>query len=90
MDVESFGRWYNYSRARDMMLTATDSEHAPWYIARSDDKRRARLNCLAHILKAIPFRKVSRAKVKLPKRSDKGKYDDQSPLKGRKFVLEAY
>jgi polyphosphate kinase 2 len=90
MDIESYGRWYNYSRARDMMLTATDSEHAPWYIVRSDDKRRARLNCISHILKSIPFRKVARTKVKLPKRSDKGKYDDQSTLKGRKFVLEAY
>jgi polyphosphate kinase len=90
MDLPSRERWYDYSRARDAMLNKTDTRIAPWYIVRSDDKRRARLNCLAHILKAIPFRKVSRAKVKLPKRSDKGKYDDQSPLKGRKFVLEAY
>jgi polyphosphate kinase 2 len=90
MDVESYGRWYDYSRARDMMLKATDSKHAPWYIVRSDDKRRARLNCISHLLKLIPFSKVQRAKVKLPKRSDKRKYDDHSSLKGMKFVAEKY
>ena len=72
------------------MLTKTDSEHAPWHIVRSDDKRRARLNCISHILKLIPFKKVSRAKVKLPKQSDKGKYDDQASLKGVKFIAEKY
>ena len=90
MDLESYRRWYDYSRARDTMLEATDSKHAPWYIVRSDDKRRARLNCIAHILRLIPYKKVQRTKVKLPKRSDKGKYDDQAPLKGRKFVPEKY
>jgi hypothetical protein len=57
---------------------------------RSDDKRRARLNCISHILKTIPYKKVSHSKVKLPKRSDKGKYDDQATLKGMKFVAEKY
>src|SRR5262245_46450110 len=90
MDVGSFQRWYDYSRARDMMLKATDRRHAPWYIVRSNDKRRARLNCISHILKTIPYKKVSRDKVKLPKRSDKGKYDDQATLKGMKFVAEKY
>jgi polyphosphate kinase len=90
MDIESYGRWYDYSRARDMMLKATDSKHAPWHVVRSDDKRRARLNCISHILRLIPFKKVSRAKVKLPKRSDKLKYDDQATLKGMKFVAEKY
>ena len=90
MDVGSFQRWYDYSRARDMMLKATDRKNAPWYIVRSDDKRRARLNCISHILRSIPFKKVSRAKVKMPKRSDKGKYDDQVTLKGMKFVAEKY
>src|SRR5947208_7158452 len=61
MDIESYRRWYDYSRARDQMLEATDSKHAPWYIVRSDDKRRARLNCISHILKLIPFEKVSPA-----------------------------
>jgi polyphosphate kinase len=90
MDLESFRRWYDYSRARDMMLKATDSSHAPWFIVRSDDKRRARLNCISHILKSIPYKKVRRPKVKLPQRSDKRKYDDQAALKGRHFVAERY
>ena len=90
MDVKSYGRWYDYSRARDLMLKTTDSKHAPWHIVRSDDKRRARLNCISHILKPIPFKKISHPKVKLPKRSEKHKYDDQSSLKGRKFVRELY
>jgi len=90
MDIESYGRWYRYSKARDMMLKATDSKHAPWHIVRSDDKRRARLNCISHILSLIPFKKVKRPKVKLPKRSTKDKYDDQAPLKGRNFVPERY
>jgi len=90
MDVESYNRWYAYSRARDMMLQATDSKHAPWYIVRSDDKRRARLNGIAHILSSIPYKKVKAEKVKLPKRSNEGKYDDQAPLQGRNFVAETY
>ena len=90
MDLESYGRWYDYSRARDMMLKATDSKHAPWFIVRSDDKRRARLNCISHILASIPFKKIRHGKVKLPKRSTKGKYDDQASLKGMKFVAERY
>jgi hypothetical protein len=90
MDIESYQRWYDYSRARDMMLNATDSKHAPWYIVRSDDKRRGRLNCISHILASIPYKKVPRPKVKLPKRSNKGSYDDQASLAGRKFVAEKY
>jgi polyphosphate kinase 2 len=90
MDLESYRRWYDYSRARDMMLKATHSKHAPWHIVRSDDKRRARLNCIAHILRSIPYKKIRRTKVKLPKRSDKGRYDDQSTLKGKNFVRETY
>ena len=90
MDIESYGRWYDYSRARDMMLEMTDSQHAPWYVVRSDNKRRARLNCISHILSLIPFKKVPRDRVKLPKRSNKQKYDDQETLKGRNFVAERY
>jgi polyphosphate kinase 2 len=90
MDLESYARWYAYSRARDMMLEATDSKDAPWYVVRSDDKRRARLNCIAHLLSLIPYKEVPRDKIKLPKRSDKGEYDDQSTLQGRKFVPEEY
>jgi len=90
MDLESYARWYEYSHARDMMLAATDTKHAPWYILRSDDKRRARLNCIAHILSIIPYKKSPRKKTKLPKRDDKGKYDDQATLEVRKFVPERY
>ena len=90
MDVESYKRWYAYSRARDQMLKATDSKQSPWHIVRTDDKRRARLNCIAHILSLIPYKKVRRDKVKLPKRDMKDKYNDQAPLKGRRFVRERY
>ncbi len=90
MDVESWTRWYDYSRARDKMLEATDTEHAPWYVVRSDDKKRARLNCIAHLLSLIPYKKVKREKVELPKRSNKGEYDDRVSLEGRKFVPEKY
>ena len=90
MDLESFQRWYAYSRARDMMLKSTDSKHAPWHVVRSDDKRRARLNCISHILNRIPFKKVPRTKIKLPKRSDKGRYDDRAAMRGVKFVAEKY
>src|SRR5262249_13745197 len=90
MDLESYRRWYDYSRARDAMLEKTDSKHAPWHIVRSDDKRRARLNCIAHILKLIPYEKVPKAKIKLPKRAEKHKYDDRASLQGRSFVAEKY
>jgi polyphosphate kinase 2 len=90
MDLESFARWYAYSRARDLMLAATDTDDAPWYIVPSDDKRRARLNCLAHILDQIPHKHVERDKVRLPKRSEKGEYDDQATLAGRRFIKEPY
>ena len=90
MDTESFGRWYDYSRARDMMFEATDTEHAPWRLIRSDDKRRARLNAISHILKTIPYKKVARDKVKLPKRTHKGRYNDQASLRRMKFVEERY
>ena len=90
MDTASFGRWYDYSRARDMMLEATDTKHAPWRLIRSDDKRRARLNVISHILETIPYKKIAREKVKLPKRSGKGRYDDQASLRRMKFVEERY
>jgi polyphosphate kinase len=90
MDLESFRRWYEYSRARDSMLEATDTKHAPWYIVRSDDKKRARLNCITHLLSLIPYRKVPHEKVVLPKRKTKDSYDDQTPLKSRHFVPEKY
>jgi polyphosphate kinase len=90
MDVESWTRWYDYSRARDTMLEATDTELAPWYIVRSDDKKRARLNCISHLLSLIPYEKVERKKIKLPKRSSKGAYDDQASIECRHFVPGKY
>jgi polyphosphate kinase 2 len=90
MDLPSRERWFQYSKARDRMLKATDTKHAPWHILRSDDKKRARLNCIAHLLDLIPYKKVPHEKVKLPKRSMKGAYDDVATLKGRKFVPERY
>jgi polyphosphate kinase 2 len=90
MDVESWPRWYDYSLARDRMFEATDTKVSPWYVLRSDDKRSARLNCIAHILKLVPYKDLPRERVKLPKRSKKHEYDDQASLKGRRFVAEKY
>lgn len=90
VDLPSRERWFDYSRARDLMLEATDTKHAPWYIARSDDKKRARLNCIAHLLSLVPYETVPRKKIKLPKRSMKRGYDDQAVLQGRRFVPEEY
>ena len=90
MDLPSRSRWFAYSRARDAMLKATDTPHAPWHIVRSDEKRRARLNCIAHLLSQIPYKAVPREKVKLPKRSMKDAYDDQAALRGRRIVPEKF
>jgi polyphosphate kinase 2 len=90
MDLESYSRWYDYSRARDEMFAATDTAWAPWFLVKSDDKKRARLNIIDHFLTKVPYEKAPREKVKLPKRSDKGAYDDQSPIKDRNFVPEKY
>jgi polyphosphate kinase 2 len=90
MDLPSRERWYDYSRARDRMLEHTDTKHAPWYVVRSDNKKRARLNCITHLLSLIPYKKLPREKIKIPKRSNKGKYDDQSTLQGRNFIPEVY
>jgi len=89
-DLESRRRWYDYSLARDMMLAATDTKHAPWHVVRSDDKRRARLNCIAHLLSQIPYKRVSREKVKPVDRSRKRAYDDETPMKRRRWVPEIY
>ena len=68
MDLKSYSRWYDYSRARDDMFKATDTAWAPWHVVRSDDKRRARLNVISHLLKQIPYEKLPREKPTLPKR----------------------
>ena len=90
MDLPSRAKWYEYSRARDAMFKATDTSHAPWYIVRSDDKKRARLNAIAHLLKQIPYKRLQREKVKLPKRSKKHAYDDEASIARRRFVQERY
>jgi polyphosphate kinase len=76
MDLKSYSRWYDYSRARDEMFLATDTSWAPWYVVHSDNKRRARLNVLTHILSKIPYEELPHAKVELPKRQHHGDYKD--------------
>jgi polyphosphate kinase 2 len=90
MDLPSRSRWYEYSRARDLMLKHTDTKIAPWYIVRSDDKRKARLNTIAHLLSAIPYKKLPEQKVKLPARGRKHAYDDEASIAKRRFVAERY
>jgi polyphosphate kinase 2 len=90
MDTESYKRWYDYSRARDAMMTATDTEYAPWYIVHSDDKKRARLNCISHLLSLIPYKDPQLEEVKLGRRNLKDKYDDEAALKGRRFIPAIY
>jgi len=76
MDLKSYSRWFDYSRARDEMFLATDTAWAPWYVIRSDNKRRARLNTISHILNKIPYEELPREKVKLPRRQDPGDYKE--------------
>ncbi len=90
MDLPSREKWFEYSRARDAMLKATDSDHAPWHILHSDDKKSARLNCISHLLSVIPHRKLPKTKINLPKRSNKGSYDDKAPLKHFTAVPKKY
>ena len=84
MDLESHRRWYDYSCARDDMLLATDTSFAPWYIVNADDKRRARLNCISHLLSVIPYEEIEREKVKLPERQKAHGYEDP---KNRRYNL---
>jgi polyphosphate kinase 2 len=90
MDLPSRAKWYEYSMARDAMMKATDTKWAPWYIVRSDDKKRARLNCISHMLNLIPYKKIDKPKVKLPGRSKKHAYDDEASIAKRNFVPEIY
>jgi hypothetical protein len=72
------------------MLTATDTEYAPWYIVQSDDKKRARLNCISHLLGLVPYEDPQLEKVKLGRRNLKGKYDDEAALQGQRFIPAKY
>ncbi len=88
MDLKSYSRWYDYSRARDDMIAATDRTYAPWYVARTDDKRRGRLNIITHLLSKIPYEDLPREKVKLPKRQKRGNYrETDHPFR---YIEEAY
>ena len=89
-DLESRRLWYDYSRARDQMLDATDTPWTPWHIVRSDSKKHARLNCIRHLLGLLPYERFGRPKVKLPKRSMKHAYDDIATMKDRHWIPEVY
>jgi polyphosphate kinase len=90
MDIKSYSRWHDYSRARDAMFDATSHPFAPWFMLRSDDKKRTRLNGIRHILSQIPYEKIKRQKVKLPKRSDKRSYKEKLNLQKVKLVRDAF
>jgi polyphosphate kinase 2 len=90
MDLPSRQRWYDYSRARDQMLDATDTDFAPWHVVRSDDKKRARLNLITHLLEQLPYVRQPREKVKLPRRSTKNAYDDEATMTKRRWIPERY
>jgi len=88
MDLKSYGVWYDYSRARDEMFAASDTDFAPWHLAHSDDKKRVRLNIITHLLSHIPYEEPPREKVKLPKRQDAGSY--REPDYPYKFIPEKF
>ena len=88
MDLQSYSRWDDYTKARDDMFAASDTAWAPWYVAKSDDKKRARLNIVTHLLSRIPYKEAPRVKVELPKRRKEGKY--KSPDFPFKYVSEVY
>ncbi len=88
MDLESHRRWYDYSRAKDAMFAATDTDWAPWYVVNGDDKRKARLNCIAHLLSLIPYEEVPAERIKLPKRQKAKDY--VAPGYDYRFVPERY
>jgi polyphosphate kinase 2 len=89
-DLESVRRWYDYSIARDDMMMATDTEVAPWSIVKTDDKRRARLNCIRHLLDCIPYEDIPHEEIEIPERDLSRKYDDVAALASRRFVPEHY
>ena len=90
MDVESFNRWFDYSRARDDMIAATSMDYAPWHVVRADSKKRARLNCISHLLSQFPYKDLPRDKVKLGKRNTKGSYDDEASIAKFNVIPEKY
>jgi polyphosphate kinase 2 len=90
MDLPSRAKWYEYSKARDAMLAATDTGMSPWHIVRSDDKKRTRLNLITHLLSQFPYTPLKKNKVKLPPRDKKHAYDDQTPMLGKRWIPEKF
>jgi hypothetical protein len=90
IDLPSRERWYDYSRARDDMFAASDTAWAPWHLVRSDDKRRARLNVVSHLLASIPYERVMPEPVALPERDLDDAYDDEASLAGRGWIAQVY
>ncbi len=90
MDLPARSKWYKYSKARDEMLEATDTDDSPWHIVRSDNKKRARLNCISHFLQQIPYEKLPKEKIELPKVSKKHEYDDIASIANRRFIPDLY
>lgn len=90
MDKESFNHWFDYSRARDAMFAATDTDGSPWHVVPSDDKKRARLNCISHLLSVVPYEELPRPRVKLGKRNMEGEYDDTASLVGRRIIPQPF
>ena len=88
MDLKSYSRWFDYSRARDDMFALTDTNVAPWHVARTDDKRRGRLNIITHFLKQVPYKDAPREKVKLPKRQKRGSY--REPEYPYRYIAEQF
>ncbi len=88
MDLKSYSRWFDYSRARDEMFAATDTDWAPWHCVRSDDKKRARLNIITHLLEQIPYKELPNPKIELPKRQKPGDYEE--PAYPFKFIKERF
>jgi len=88
MDLKSYSRWYDYSRARDEMFMATDTLYAPWHVARTDDKKRGRLNIIRDLLSRIPYEEAPRKKIKLPDRQKRGDY--REPDYAFKYVKEVF
>jgi polyphosphate kinase 2 len=90
MDLPSRQRWYDYSRARDQMLDATDTDFSPWHVVQSDDKKRARLNLITHLLEQIPYVRQKHDKVKLPRRNMKNAYDDGATMTKRRWIPQRF
>ena len=86
MDLEARRRWYDYSRARDAMLDATDTENSPWHVVDNNDKEKGRLNCITHLLSQIPYANTGSTIIKLPDRDETTAYDDKASMDGRRYV----